>query len=101
MTSEGKDSQIGRVYRDLQTAEAELAHRKDKLATFHRQVQAVAADWARLYAMNQTRLVVPGNRDPDFRPLPTESEIAELIREIAEFSKTLKALRAKLSVLSG
>ena len=69
MTSEEKDSQIGRVYRELQSAEAELAHRQDKLETFYRQVQAVATDWARLYAMNQTRLVVPGSRDPEFRPL--------------------------------
>ena len=101
MTSEEKDSQIGRVYRDLQTAEAELAHRKDKLATFHRQVQAVAADWPRLYVMNQTQLVVPGSRDPEFRPLPTEADIAELIREIAKFSEALKVSSAKLSVLSG
>ena len=101
MTSEEKNSQIGHAYRELQAAEAELAHRKDKLATFHRQVQAVATDWARLYAMNQTRLVVPGSRDPEFRPLPTEAEIAELIREIAKYSETLQALRAKLAVLSG
>ena len=82
MTIEEKNSQIGHAYRELQAAEAELAHRKDKLATFHRQVQAVATDWARLYAMNQTQLVIPGSQDPEFRPLPTEAEIAE-IREIA------------------
>ena len=101
MTIEEKDSQIGRAYRDLRSAEAELAHRKDKLATFHGQVQAVAADWARLYAMNQTQLVVPSSRDPEFRPLPTEADIAELLRAITEHEDALKTLRAKLATLSG
>lgn len=57
-------------------------------------------DWDRLSVVNEKSLVVGIASDADFRPLPTEAEIAEVVTEIAKRNQRIEALKAESDRLS-
>ena len=100
MTADEKAANAGYAFAAPRREEAELDQLQAKLQGLRHQVAAVLRDWDRLSVVNGKSLVVGVASDADFRPLPTEAEIATVVTEIAERNRRVEALKVETDQLS-